>query len=437
MVKKEYHNMNRLHFYLFFLISCMVSTSCKNPFGNKKDARFLASNLDTYKNIDLEGFEIPTVYNLNGEFAPGAYQGQTRRLAQLQEIVDSSRNEPILWDIANALKVGGLESIFSNPDAQNTTTSSSDLLSKIDELNYDNGNTTEADAFYDLANRFVESSQAHYTKTASNGEAGMITSGAKKRHVNENGLEFIQIIEKGLYGAIFYDQMVDDYLRSSQSGPDNPKGNNQSAVSDYEVNGTDRQHRWDEAFGYLGANPLTYPNTTNDSNGDGKFLANYMFDFSDEIEEVYGINIAQKTMDAYIFGRSVLKAGEGFGPEQETTNEEALDAAIQDIKLYVEASIAASAFHYLNAAISDLTNEDKIHHLSEALAFIYALSYNSEGRISFNEVVEVLRALGWSSTDNSLSGIYEINLWEVSDSQMEDAKNKLDVAFPGFADVPF
>ena len=176
-----------------------------------------------------------------------------------------------------------------------------------------------------------------------------------------------------------YDQMVDDYLRPSQAGAENAKGNNESAVgNDYATLGTDRQHRWDEVFGYLGADAATYPNAANTSNGDGTFIANYTFDFSDETEATEGfkLNMAQKLMDAFIFGRAVLKAGEGFGPSDETTNETYYEAARADVKLYTEAGIAAAAFHYLNNAIADVTEEDKLHHLSEALAFIYSLSFN-------------------------------------------------------------
>ena len=153
--------------------------------------------------------------------------------------------------------------------------------------------------------------------------------------------------------------MVDDYLRPSQSGPENPSGNNESAAgTNYAEQGTDRQHKWDEAFGYLGANPITYPNTANTSNGDGDFLANYIFNFSDEAEEAFGINFAERIMHAFILGRSILKAGEGFGPSDESVNEAALEACRQDIKLYVEAGLAAAAFHYLNLAIADITDEE-------------------------------------------------------------------------------
>lgn len=429
--------MNTITRLLFGLLVCsFVFVSCENddddsPSGS--DAGFLASSVDALGQVDLGGFTIPTTYDVTGAFAPGAYNGQLRRIAQLQEIVDSSRNEPITWDIREAMENVNRDQ-FKSAAAQGN----SDLRSKIDELNFDNGDTSVADRFAEMADSLTQSSQANYTITASNGVAGMITTGTTKRHVSANGLEYIQLLEKGLYGALMYDQMVDDYLRPTQSGAQNSKGNNESAAGDdYSSLGTDRQHRFDEVFGYLGANPLTYPNASNTSNGDGVFIANYTFDFSDETEVAFGINMAQKLMDAFIFGRSVLKAGQGFGPSDETTNEAAYEAARADIKLYTELGLAAAAYHYLNDAIADITDEDKLHHLSEALAFIYALSFNSEGLISASEVHDVLKVLGWSSSDASLGGVYEVNLWEVTDEQMQQAKDLLDGAYPGFGALPF
>lgn len=432
--------MNKLNLYFILMVALVVAASCKNDDDDEPtvpDAGFLASSVDALGNVDLDGFTIPSSYDITGAFAPGAYSGQERRIAQLKEIVDSSRNEPIYWDLRAALANENNDQ-FASAAAQGT----SDIRSKIDELNYDGDigpvDQSIADRFAELADSLSMSSQANYTVTASNGVAGMITTGDKKRHVSAKGLEYIQLLEKGLYGAMMYDQMVDDYLRPSQSGADNTKGNNESAAgADYATKGTDRQHRFDEVFGYFGADPNTYPNAANTSNGDGVFIANYTFDFSDETEEAFGINMAQKLMDAFIFGRSVLKAGEGFGPGDETTNEEYYEAARTDIKLYTEAGIAAAAYHYLNSAIADITDEDKIHHLSEALAFIYSLSFNSEGRISASDVHEVLIALGWSSSDSSLGGVYDINLWEVTDAQLQEAKDLLDESFPGFGAIPF
>lgn len=418
----------------FILISCGDDDDGVNPTPTPDDkAGFLKSNVDALGTIDLGSFTVPNTYDINGVFAPGKYSGQDRRLAQLKEIVDSSRNEPIYWDLEIALANENRDQ-FSSTAAQGN----SDIRTKIDELNFDNGNTSVADAFGQLAKELTTSSQANYTVTASNGTAGMITTGSKRRHVSAKGLEYAQILEKGLYGAMCYDQMVDDYLRPAQAGADNEKGNNESAAgADYASKGTDRQHRWDEVFGYFGADPYTYPNTANTSNGDGRFMANYTFDFSDETEEAYGINLARKAMDAFILGRAVLKAGQGFGPSDETTKEAYYNAARADVKLYTEAGLAAAAMHYLNDAIADVTDEDKLHHLSEALAFIYSLSFNSEGRMTATEVHDALKALGWSSTDASLNGIYDINLWEVTDAQMQNAKNIIDQSFPGFGAIDF
>ena len=403
-----------------------------NPSGNPQS--FLASNVDALGEVTLHNnFAIPTDYDLNGDFAPGTYNGQMRRLAQLQEIVDSSRNEPINWDIRAAI-----ENTNRNQFASAAAQGDSDIRTKIDELNFDNGNTSVADRFAELADSLVLSSQANFNVTASEGVAGMITTGSTKRHVSANGLEYIQLLEKGLYGALMYDQMVDDYLSDSKAGASNPAGNNETAAgSDYATEGTSRQHAYDEAFGYLGADPLSYPNASNTSNGDGKFIANYTFDLSDETEATFGVNISQKLMDAFIFGRAVLKAGEGFGPSQENVNEQFYNAAVADIKLYTELGIAAAAYHYLNDAIADITDEDKLHHLSEAIAFIYALSFNSEGRLSATEAHEVLKALGWSANDPTLAGAYEINLWQVTDAQMQQAINLLDNAYPGFSSASF
>ena len=396
------------------------------------DAGFLTSSLDLFGPVDLGGFELPSFYDFRGSLAPAAFNGQVRRMAQLREIVSVTRDEPISLDLAEAL-INENRDLFTTPEAMGN----SDIRTKIDELNFDNGDTSVADAFGDLADRLVAASH-NYNAIATRGTSGMITSGGERRYVSLNGLEYAQILEKGLYGALLYDQMVDDYLRPSQSGPDNPNGNNEAAAGvNYAEQGTDRQHRWDEAFGYLGADPLTYPNPDNASNGDGDFLANYIFDFSDEAEEAYGIHFAQRIMDAFILGRSILKAGEGFGPSDENINEAALEACRQDIKLYVEAGLAAAAFHYLNLAIADITDDDKLHHLSEAYGFIYALSHNSEGRMTHEEAYEVLEEIGWPAENKTLSGIYYINLWDVTDAQMEAAKVRLNTSFPGFINVPF
>ena len=425
---------------LIILVAMTGLTSCTEddedaitPLIPPSAVNFTASQVDQLGATNLGSFTQPSTYDITGVFAPAAYSGQIRRIAQLQEIVDSSRNEPIYWDIRKALGNTNLDQ-FASAAAQGN----SDIRTKIDELNFDNGNTSVADQFAKLADSLRLSSQANFAVSAVNGRAGMIITGSNKRHVSANGLEYIQLLEKGLYGALLYDQIVDDYLRPTQAGAQNPAGNNETAAgSDYASEGTARQHAFDEAFGYLAVNPITYPNNANTSNGDGQFITNYAFDFSDEIEAAFGVNPSQKLMDAFIFGRSVLKAGQGFTPSNETTNENYFNAAVADIKLYTEIALAAAAYDYLNDAIQDVTDADKVHHLSEALAFIFALSFNSEGRLSATQAHLALQTMGWDPNNPSLDGVYSINLWDVTDAQMESAKNILDHAYPGFGAIQF
>jgi hypothetical protein len=426
--------MNNKLFLILLFVSLVAFMHCDKS-GMQQNATvsiFLTSNLVDVDSIELINFTIPAFYDIENSLAPGTFYGQKRRLAQLQEIKDSSRNEPIKWDIRAAL-ANENQNMFKSDEAQG----SENIRTKIDELNFDNGNTSVADDIASLADSLVQSSQANYRSIAANGTAGMITTGDKKRHVSANGLEYAEILEKSLYGALLYDQMVDDYLSDSQSGVDNEEGNNILSAEDYELYGTERQHKFDEAFGYFGAEAATYPNQSNSSNGDGIFLANYIFDFSDETEAIYGVNLAKATMNAFVVGRSVLKAGQGNDFAQENINEELFNAARADIKLYVEAGMAASAIHYLNEAITDVSEAEKLHHLSEALGFIYAMSFNSDGRLSPEESHKALMALGWSATDSSLNGIYGINLWEVSDEQMRLTIGVIDEFFPGFKNAGF
>ena len=53
------------------------------------------------------------------------------------------------------------------------------------------------------------------------------------------------------------------------------------------------------------------------------------------------------------------------------------------------------------------------------------------------EAYDVLEEIGWSSDNSTLTGIYDINLWEITDAQMEAARVRLNGAFPGFINVPF
>ena len=402
------------------------------PVGN---TNFLSSRVAALGAVDLGGLESTEVFpesnTVEGDhpFAPSQYNGQLTRRAQLNEIVDHLRDQPITFPLRQALGDG---SVFVTAGANSTT----EIRTKIDELNFDAGDESVAESFDRLADSLQNSSE-NFNTIASNGVAGTIITGTTQRHVSANGLEYAQILEKGLFGPLFYDQIVDDYTRPSQAGAENNNNSGEAGV-DFAAEGTGRQHGWDEAFGYFGINDLeTYPNLANTSDGDGEFIANYTFDFSDETEATFGVNIAQQIYDSYIFGRAVLKAGEGITAANESVNEVYYEAARADVRLYAEAGLAAAAYHYLNLSIADVDEADRLHHLSEALGFIYSLAFNSDGLITESQTYNVLEELGWPASDSTLDGIYEINLWEVTDAQMQAAIAELDQYYPGFSTAGF
>ncbi|MFK7900535.1 MAG: DUF4856 domain-containing protein [Cyclobacteriaceae bacterium] len=385
----------------------------------------LTSNVDQLTTPSFS-FEIPTTYDTAGVLAPASWPGQDTRIAQLTEIANLMRTDPAATITDNAIKdrisnVGDASFTDSNLNGKDKS-----IASKIDENVTGSNNAatyTVRDAFLAMADS-VEKASISISTVASNGTAGQL--GTSRRIVSANGLEYAQLIEKGLYGACFYDQIVDDYLRDSQSGTGktNSMGGN---ATNYSTEGTERQHAWDEAFGYLGANPNTYPAIDN-----GLHIGKYVKNTAGASGMT--VNIAQKLMDAYILGRAALKDGE-TNLSGDNTDETYFNAARADIKLYVEAGLAGSAFHYLNRALIDINNENRLHYLSEALAFIYALSFNSEGVISSNQAYDVLAEFGW--TAKGLEGVYDVNLWEVTATEINDAKSKLENRFTSFGELIF
>ena len=95
---------NKLPFILL-LISLVAFIYCDKIEMQEiaPSSSFLTSNLGDIDSIGLVNFTIPVSYDIEGSLGPGTYYGQKRRLAQLQEIKDSSRNEPIKWDLRAAL----------------------------------------------------------------------------------------------------------------------------------------------------------------------------------------------------------------------------------------------------------------------------------------------------------------------------------------------
>lgn len=308
---------------------------------------FQACSSDDGIIVPVVSYDVPTTYNFDNV----SYAGQTQRLAMLSEM-SSLMKSGVSTGVT--LDVNQLLAMYAN-DSDNAGwigTYSKQLKNKTFE-------PVQAD-FETLLTEMATISSA--TGEYAAGTAGMVTKadGSKTYLVNEKGVEPVQLIEKGLMGACFYYQATSVYLGSGKMDVDN--------IIVEEGEGTEMEHHWDEAFGYLGA-PIDFPTNT-----DGLF---FWAKYSNTCNEFTDNN--KSLMDAFLLGRAAIS----------NDDLDTRDEAITTVRNVWENISAAAAIHYLNDAAEGFDDVAvRLHTLSEALAFIYSLKFN-EGKTHPNEHIDM------------------------------------------------
>lgn len=206
--------------------------------------------------------------------------------------------------------------------------------------------TTDAAVFKQLADSMVQIS-ASFNVQAANGTAGKVGT----RLVNHQGVEFNQLVAKGLMGAL---QIAKINALLDQSRKDD---NNTVKAG----TGTAMQHSWDLAFGYVGIpkdydSAKTYANTeVNRPLAIGGYFR----------ERGRAIQAGGTIFSAFRKGRAAINAKDYAGRDQ----------AIATIKETLEKTLAAAAYAYatLPQGSSDLAV--KFHAYSECYGFVLALKY--------------------------------------------------------------
>lgn len=289
--------------------------------------------------------EVPASYN----FENVDYSGQLARLQMVNALVNKAKEAN---DGTTKVTASELQTIFVNE--------SGDLFGSDKTIK----NKTEESAVPEFESYF------HDIETYSGNEANIVGGYL----VTETGVEPVQMIAKGLMGALMYYQATSVYLGDDKMSADNTEVT--------EGKGTALQHHWDEAFGYFGA-PIDYlteevPEGTTDPAEKVWFWAGY----ANERAEV--IDAREEIFNAFIAGRAAINRNDL----------EARGQAIATIKEHWEELIAANVVHYLNTALENLQNADEAkfyHHWAEGKAFLNALKYNLDKSIS-NEDLEALNA---------------------------------------------
>lgn len=327
-------------------------------------------------------YTVPTTYN----FTNVTYTGQTQRISMLDELSAYMKTGNTSGTVLNAQKMKDMYANTGNPFSDTTLNSSGKQL-KNKTFSLDQ---SLFDAYFDSLAQVSQSSVA-----GSNGVAGVVVSAGdpnKKYLLDKNGIEYNQLIAKGLMGAVFYYQAVSHYLENIAAD------DNANVVTG---EGTAMEHSWDEAFGYLSV-PIDFPaNTTG---------IKYWGSYSNQLNGVLSCNATM--MNAFLKGRAAIS-------NKDNTSRDEARTTIRDTW---EKICAGSAIHYINAAKTHLTDDAlRNHELSECLGFIRSLKYSTTKKITDTQLTEVLGYIG-------------TNLYNVSVTNLDNAKDLLSTVY-GMDDV--
>jgi hypothetical protein len=362
--------MKILKIYFLFFAIIMMSVSCKKeetplPMPDPKPT-----------------YTVPTTYN----FSNVNYTGQTQRLAMLDVLSSYMKSGNTSGIVLDAQKMKDIYSNTGNPFSDaSLNTSGKQLKNKTYSADQ-----TLFEAYFDS---LAQASQS--TTVGSNGVAGVVSGSSdpsKKYLFDKNGIEYNQLITKGLMGAAFYYQAVSAYLENIVTADNNTVITGE---------GTKMEHNWDEAFGYLGV-PIDFP-----SNITG---IKYWGSYSNQRNAVLSSNSV--IMNAFLKGRAAIS----------NKDNTARDEARTTIRDTWEKICVGSAIHYINAAKTHLTDDAlRNHELSECLGFVMSLKYSNVRKITDAQIAQVQAFIG-------------NNLYNVTTANLDNAKNLL-VAIYGMDNI--
>lgn len=189
-------------------------------------------------------------------------------------------------------------------------------------------------------------------------------------YLSATGLDYRQLIQKFLLGAVAFSQGTGDYLQTNFAAT-----NSQEGTSTY----GEGEHNWDEAFGYFGAakNYTTYTDDElasaggranrssgyYDSNGDGLIDLQGEYNFGNSTNcakrdrgTVGNTNPTDFTTDAFnafYYGRLMLSIGSLTG-NLGNTEVALVEAMAEQAAVTWEKCISATVVHYINDVLADM-----------------------------------------------------------------------------------
>ncbi len=373
--------MKRIVLTLYIALGLAISACSSDDDGQNEVA---ATCTDDIQNGDESGIdcggsctpcesaiEVPDTYTFErGGESTVDYNGQATRLKMGNEFItaisDNTNTKEILaamfaHEEGNA-DFSDAELNTSDKNIRSKTAASADLFAS----NATDQASIRAD-FDEWIMKQVDEVFVNWEVNAAPGIAGQLPQGDRVRYVNAQGVEYNQVINKGLIGALVLDQIVNNYLSPAILDEGDNRANNDDDVVEEGASYTAMEHKWDEAYGYLfalntnGGNPLQ-----GEFEGD-RFLGNYIGqvaedpDFSD---------VTTASFEAFKLGRAAIVA-----KDYEVRDEQ---ADIIKAKLALIPSVRG--VYYLQAGKNSLAEDvpdygGAFHALSEGFGFIYSLQF--------------------------------------------------------------
>lgn len=309
-----------------------------------------------------------------------SYSGQTDRLNQLREMV-------VLMKSGNnqAVDAQALKDMFANVGDNGNGNFSFTSTKQLENKCFAN----DVDLYKSFLDSLAVSSQS-FNQTASNGSAGVLTTGTSTYLFNRNGVEYVQLAEKGLMGAVFMHQALNVYFGAQKMDVDNTTAVDPSTGKYY----TEMEHHWDEAFGYFGVEP--------------NFPATIPSDFWGKYANSQNMN--DVIMNDFIKGRFAITQNDLIDR----------DEAIEGLRNSWEELSAKQALDYLNSAVESFGADQArfLHVVSEAYAFVLNLRYapTETRKLSQTEVDALLAQFG-------------DNFWELTLTDINTIKAGLQAAY--------
>ncbi|MEQ8711611.1 MAG: DUF4856 domain-containing protein [Cyclobacteriaceae bacterium] len=401
----------------FFKLTALLLGSCL----------FLASCGDDED--DTISISAPTAYSFERNGASTVdFSGQTTRILMAEELISSimdfdDATESLLLEMyRNEGAAGEDVSPFSASDLNASTKSiKSKTAASRDFFSTNTVASAQIKADFEtwISAQINEVFPAIET-VAEPGVAGQIADGSSVRYVSAEGLEYNQLVNKSLIGALMLDQALNNYLSTSVLDEADNVATNDGGIVAEGQNYTTMEHKWDEAYGYVygtSADPAN-PNTT--IGADDSFLNKYIGRVEGDPDFT---SIADDIWNAFAIGRAAIVA----------KNYAVRDAQVDIIREKLSDVIAIRAIYYLQQAKLALPDDrsntalygTSFHDLSEGYGFIYSLQFTREPGtnspyFSKSEVDAMLADL----LDDGPNG-----LWDVEPATLDELTNTIHAKF--------